>query len=104
MKQITEKITEHTPIQHKNTIKTRPTGVYHGQAIQMHQEIKKDKEILGMEITINATESCMDIPDYTTAEDIKNGMLEDGLLSTLAELFLSGFASTNAKVYTDMVL
>ena len=47
-----------------------------------------DEEIPGTHITINAIESCTDIPDCKTAEEIRKVILEDEHLNALAELIL----------------
>ena len=52
-----------------------------------------------MQIIINAIESCMDIPNCMTAEEIGEAALGDKHLSTLAELVIHSWPSTKDEVY-----
>ena len=53
-------------------------------------------------ITINAIESCIDVPDCMTAVEIKTATLDDEYLSILAELLLLSWPSTKAKVQMEL--
>ena len=47
-----------------------------------------DEEIPDMHITINTIESCTDIPDCLTAEEIREATLEDNHLNVWQGLIL----------------
>ena len=42
-----------------------------------HHQMNRSEEIPGMNITIDAIESCIDIPDCMTAEEIKSATIDD---------------------------
>ena len=54
-----------------------------------------------MNITINAIESCMDIPNCMTAKNIKSVTLDEEHLSILSEYVLCGWASIRAEDQKD---
>ena len=80
-------------IQHQNNIKAKTITAYQRLAIQAQT---------GMYITNNAAISCTKIPDYMTAEEIRETTLEDVHLSTLAELVLCGWSSINTTVQKEL--
>ena len=51
-----------------------------------------------MYTSINTIESCMDIPDYMRAEEIKEVTLEDEHLSLLTEIILHSWPSTKTDI------
>ena len=53
-------------------------------------------------MTINAVESCMDIPDCMTAAEIRQATLGNEHLGILTEYVLSGWPSTKAGVQNEM--
>ena len=55
-----------------------------------NHETNRDKEISDTSITINAIESCTDIPDCMTTEDIRLASLEDEHLDMLSEYVSQG--------------
>ena len=63
-----------------------------------------DKEILGTCITINATKSCVDLPDCMTAGEIRVAAMKDEHLSEVAELVLCSWPSTNTVVQKELQL
>ena len=86
----------------KNTIQTRRTSVYLDWLSRHNHEINKDEEISGMQVTINAITSYMDIQDLHDAEKSRTTMLEDKYPSALAELMLCSWPSTGDEVLSDM--
>ena len=60
------------------------------------------QRIPGMYITINAKESCTDITDCITAEEIRRAMLDDKYIGMLPELIPHGRPLTKAKIQKDL--
>ena len=58
-----------------------------------NHEMNWDKKVPSVHITINAIESCTDIPSCMTAEETRKVTLEHGHLSALAEFILNGWPS-----------
>ena len=67
-----------------------------------HHETNRDKEISGMCITINAIESCTDIPGCITAEEIRVATLDDQHLGILSEHVFHILSSTKAEVQKEL--
>ena len=55
------------------------------QVSRCSHQTNRDEEIPGINITINATESCMDITDSMTAEEISSANTDDEHQSMLSE-------------------
>ena len=85
-----------TTVQHQNTIQTSTQLSIH------NHETNRKKEIPGMHITINVTESCADTPDCITAEEIRTVNLKDEHLSTLAKLKLHSWLSTRTELQKQL--
>ena len=58
----------------------------------------RDKEILGMNITINAIESFMDIPNWLTEKEIRSVTLEDKHLNMVSDYILYRWPSIRAEI------
>ena len=55
---------------------------------------KNNEEILGICITINTTESCTDIQQCMTSEEVREVTLEDEHMSALVVLILCSWPAT----------
>ena len=55
-----------------------------------------------MHITINTKESCTDIPDCMTVEEIRKGTVENVYLSALADLLFHSWLSIKTEVHKDL--
>ena len=64
--------------------------------------IMKDEEIQGRCITINTTESCIDISDCTKVEEIKIATLVDEHIGMLSEPILCGWPLTKAETPKEL--
>ena len=58
--------------------------------------------MMGMHITINTVDLCMDLPVCLTADEIRIVTLEDEHLGALAELIFHGWLSTRAWVQREL--
>ena len=72
--------TLHPSIQQKDPVKARTTTMYRSQLSRTNHIIHKDEEIPGMSINIKAIETCTDIQECMTAEEIWLVTLDDGHL------------------------
>ena len=63
-----------------------------------NHDTSKDVELLGICITMNAIESCIDIPDCLTAKEIRIPTLGDKQIGMLPELLLCSWSLTKAEV------
>ena len=62
----------------------------------------REKEIQGIYISFNTTESCTDIQDCMTVEEIRKATMEDEHLSTLTEPELHDWPSMKAEVQREL--
>ena len=70
--------------------------------VRHKHETNMEKEIPGMCITINTIDSCIDIPNSLTAEEVRITPIDDHLLCTLSELILHGWPLTKAKEHKEL--
>ena len=62
----------------------------------------RDEEIPSMYMTINAVESCMEIPDCMTVEETTVASQDDEHLGILLEHVLHSWPPTEAKVQKEL--
>ena len=73
--EIARNIVIHPSIKYKNNVQMWTTALHSRWAIQT-QWWHRDEEIAGMCVTINAIESWTDMPDCTTAAEIRVATLD----------------------------
>ena len=62
----------------------------------------KDKEIVGMNLNINAIETCMDIPECMSTEEMRHTTQVDDHLNALTMYVIHGPPSTRADVKEEI--
>ena len=101
--QIAKNIATHSPIEQGNSVHTLTLTIHSRLAI-LTKPWGRDEEIPDMCITINAMESCMDIPDCMTADKIRQAILDNEPLGMLSEYILHGWPPTKAEVQNELQL
>ena len=71
-------------------------------AIQINHGKDTDEEIPGICTTVNTIESCMNILDCMTMEEIKIAIIDDEHLDMLSELVLHSWPSAKTEIQKEL--
>ena len=97
VKEVTKNITTHPSVQHKEYCINSDHGYW-----LLRYKHEKDKEILGMNITVNTIDPCTNILDCMTTEEIRPVTTDYKHVSRLSECILHGWPSMKAEIWKDL--
>ena len=79
-----------------------PPTSYSWLAIQTIPQQNRDEEIPGKRLNINATETCMDIPECMTTEEIGHAALVDDHINVFSTFVMHGWLLARAEGITEI--